>query len=151
MARRLSPAGVAFIQRFEAYRPIGYLPTPNDKPSAGWGHTGPDVAVGVHYTDEQCAAWFAIDVTWAEETVDQHAPEGITQNQFDALVSICFNIGRANFDASTLLADLDAGDDAAAADQFLRWDRQRGKVLPGLDVRREAERTLFDTPGEIAA
>jgi lysozyme len=148
--RRLSPAGAAFIQRFEAYRPVGYLPTPNDRPTAGWGHTGPDVQVGVHYSDEQCAAWFAADVEWAERVVDTHAPQGITQNAFDALVSLTFNIGAANFDASTLLRDLTAGDDVAAADEFLRWDRQRGQVLPGLDARREAERALFDTPGPVA-
>ena len=149
--RKLSPAGVAFIQGFEAYRPVGYLPTPNDKPTAGWGHAGRDVEVGVTYSLMQCAAWFALDVSWAEETVDTHAPEGISQNAFDALTSVCFNIGRANFDASTLLRDLDAGQTDAAANEFLRWDRQRGQVLPGLDARREAERALFDTPGPVAA
>ena len=151
MARRLSPAGAALIQQFEAYRPVGYLPTPNDRPTAGWGHTGPDVKIGVEYSREQCEAWFADDLAWAERAVDAHAPPGIAQNQFDALVSICFNIGAANFDASTLLEDVTAGNDVDAANEFLRWDKQRGVMLAGLERRREAERALFVTSGPVAA
>lgn len=149
MTRRLSPAGTAFIKSFEQLRLTAYLPTPNDVWSIGYGHTH-GVQMGDTCTLEQADAWFLQDVAWAENAVDAHAPQGITQNAFDALVSLAFNIGATNFDASTLLKDLGAGQDAQAADEFLRWDRQRGQVLPGLERRREAERAMFDTPSPAA-
>ncbi len=64
-----------------------------------------------------------------------------------ALVAFVFNVGAANFGASTLLKKLNAGDRASAADQFLAWDKARvnGVLQPlaGLTRRRRAERSLF--------
>jgi len=141
----LSDNGKEFIKSFETRQSVGYLPTPNDVPSAGYGHTGPDVELGVAYCDEQIDSWFNADVAWAVAAVNKHVGVPLTQNQFDALVSICFNIGQGNFDSSTLLKDLDEGDYTDAAAQFLVWDKQRGTVLRGLERRREAEQTLFET------
>lgn len=146
MPRTLSPAGRAFIQQWETLQPIGMLPTPHDKPTAGWGHCGPDVEVGVEYPHEQCQFWFSDDVAWAERAVDTHARPDLTQNQVDALISLCFNIGEPNFDASTLLRDINAMDDTDAAQEFLRWNKQGGVVLDGLTRRRKAESALFLTP-----
>lgn len=143
--RSLSPNGVTFIESWEVYRPVGYMPTAADRPTAGWGHTGTDVQVGVTYSRDQCEQWFDDDIGWAESTVDQHARQDLTQNQFDALVSICFNIGQGAFDASTLLRDVNASDDEDAENEFLRWDKQRGMVLSGLSRRRAAERDLYMT------
>ncbi|WP_312069487.1 lysozyme, partial [Acinetobacter sp.] len=67
----------------------------------------------------------------------------LSQNQFDALVSLTYNIGSTAFKNSTLLKKLNAKDYAGAADQFLRWNKGGGKVLKGLVRRREAERALF--------
>ena len=64
-----------------------------------------------------------------------------------ALVAFVFNVGSANFAASTLLRRLNAGDSAGAADQFLAWDKARVdgvlKALAGLTRRRKAERAMF--------
>jgi lysozyme len=68
---------------------------------------------------------------------------GITQNQFDALVSFDFNTGALH--RSTLLKLLNAGDKARAANEFLKWTRAAGRVLAGLTRRREEERKLFLT------
>ena len=148
MNMQLSLKGQAFIQGIETDQPVGMLPTPNDKPTAGWGHTGPDVQLGVAYPLSQRVQWFMQDIQWAVNTVNQHCTVPLTQNQFDALVSICFNIGAPNFDKSTLLKDLDSGDYADAASQFLVWDKQRGVTLPGLEKRRLAEKALFETAGD---
>jgi hypothetical protein len=67
----------------------------------------------------------------------------LTQNQFDALVSLVYNIGQTAFSNSTLLKKLNAKDYQGAADQFLRWNKGGGKVMKGLVRRREAERALF--------
>ena len=67
----------------------------------------------------------------------------MTQNQFDALVSLVFNIGGANFASSTLVKKFNAGDIQGAADQFPRWKNASGKEMKGLVRRRAAERELF--------
>jgi lysozyme len=71
----------------------------------------------------------------------------LTQNEYDALVCLCYNIGAGNFFKSTLVKMLKAGDDKAEiAQQFLRWDKSGGKPLAGLTRRRNAEAELFLTP-----
>jgi len=71
----------------------------------------------------------------------------LTQNEYDALVCLCYNIGAGNFFKSTLVKMLKAGDDKAEiAKQFLRWDKAGGKPLAGLTRRRNAEAELFLTP-----
>jgi lysozyme len=67
----------------------------------------------------------------------------LSQNQFDALVSLAYNIGTNAFKTSTLVKYLNALDYKAAADQFLVWNKAGGSVLKGLVRRREAERALF--------
>jgi lysozyme len=68
----------------------------------------------------------------------------LTQNEFDALVSLTYNIGAGNLASSTLVKMLKAGDDKAEiAKQFLRWDKAGGKPLAGLTRRRNAEAELF--------
>jgi len=69
----------------------------------------------------------------------------MTQGQNDAVVSFSFNVGLDQFADSTLLKKLNAGDYAGAANEFQRWNKGGGKVLPGLVKRREAERKLFES------
>lgn len=71
----------------------------------------------------------------------------LTQNEFDALVSLTYNIGAGNLASSTLVKMLKAGDSKSEiAKQFLRWDKANGKPLAGLTRRRNAEAELFLTP-----
>jgi hypothetical protein len=70
----------------------------------------------------------------------------VTSNQFSALVSLAYNVGIGALRGSTLLRLLNARDYAGAANQFPRWNRGGGRVLPGLVKRRAAERDLFLTP-----
>ena len=70
-------------------------------------------------------------------------PVELTQGQFDALVSFAYNVGSRALSTSTLLKKLNAGDIKGAADEFLRWNKSGGKVMPGLTNRRKAERALF--------
>ena len=66
------------------------------------------------------------------------------QGQFDALVSFIFNLGIGNFNKSTLKRRILAGaNDTAIANEFRRWNKAGGKVLPGLVARREAEAQLW--------
>ena len=67
----------------------------------------------------------------------------LTQTYFDALASLIFNIGVNAFKRSTLLKLLNVGKYIQAADEFLKWRKAGGKVVKGLEKRREAERRLF--------
>ncbi len=111
----------------------------------GYGHTGPDVHAGLTITQEQASDLLLQDVGTAVATVNRLVTVPLTQNQFDALVDFVFNLGSGNFAKSTLLRELNAGNTAAAAAQFLVWNRAGGVVLPGLTRRRQAEAELFET------
>ena len=141
----LGEQGKALIQSYERCELSAYLPTPHDVPTLGWGHTR-GVAIGDICTQEQADAWFAEDVAWAEECVNRAVRLLLSQQEFDALVSLCFNIGCPNFSGSTLvklLNETPADFDGASA-EFLKWDKQHGQVLAGLENRRKAEQELFN-------
>ena len=142
--RFLGQAGEALIKSFEKLRLTGYADE-GGVPTAGWGHTGADVTVGVTYTGGQAQVWFEQDIQHAEAVVDGTAPLSLSQNQFDALVSFAYNVGAGAYVHSTLLNLLKAGDSAGAAAQFLVWDHVDGQVSDGLLRRRQAEQALFLT------
>ena len=95
-------------------------------------------------TQEQAEAWFLEDVAWAEDCVNRSVTGVLTQNEFDACVSLCFNIGCRAFSGSTLVKLLNGHNFDAAALEFVKWNKQAGHVLAGLTRRREAEAELFD-------
>ncbi|MDB6144182.1 MAG: glycoside hydrolase family 24 [Pseudomonas sp.] len=70
----------------------------------------------------------------------------LTDNQFGALVSFVFNLGINNLRTSTLLQKLNQSDVAGASNEFGRWVKAGGQILPGLVQRRAAEQALFLTP-----
>ncbi|WP_334069855.1 lysozyme [Acinetobacter colistiniresistens] len=94
-------------------------------------------------TLDQAKAYFAHDLNRFETAVNSAVTVPVSQNQFDALVSLTYNIGENAFKGSTLLKKLNARDYQGAADQFLVWNRGGGKVMKGLVRRRDAERALF--------
>lgn len=140
----LGPRGEALIKGFESLRLEAYL---DEKgiPTIGWGHTGPEVHLGLIWTLDQAEAAFLRDTATAVAGVNRtvHAP--LAQNQFDALVSFTFNVGTDNEAHSTLVRLINAGQLEAAADEFPKWDHVGKKVSAGLDVRRHAERALWSS------
>lgn len=145
--------GVDLIKSFESLRLESYV-CPAGKLTIGYGHTGPDVQPGMVITEDQAEDLLRKDLAHSEKGVEAILLVPVTSNQFSALVSLAFNIGLVNFSKSTLLKLLDDGDTAAAAEQFLKWNKARvkGDLVPlaGLTRRREAERALFLTPDEEA-
>ena len=69
----------------------------------------------------------------------------MTQNQFDAMVLLCYNIGESGFARSSVVKNFNAGNLQKAADSFLLWNKAGGVVSKGLTNRREKERELFLT------
>lgn len=83
------------------------------------------------------------DLRAAIQTIEAEVKVPLTQNEEAALADFIYNVGAGNFDASTLLRLLNAGDYTGAAEQLLRWNQQHGVVLAGLVLRRQAEETEF--------
>jgi GH24 family phage-related lysozyme (muramidase) len=138
-----SPAGVALIQRFEQCRLTAYMPTPNDKPTIGWGATGADIKMGMTWTQAECDQRFAADLGKFAQGVSAVLTGETSQHQFDAMVSLAYNIGIGAFERSTLLRLHNTGDFDQADAQFAVWNKQAGKVLTGLVHRRAAEAAMY--------
>jgi lysozyme len=89
-------------------------------------------------TDEQVEELLQSDLKWCQDAVDNHVKVPLTQNQYDALYSLCFNIGETNFRKSTVLRKVNENDLKGAADAILMWNKP--EVLIN---RRKRERALF--------
>ncbi|MDS9989505.1 lysozyme, partial [Xylella fastidiosa] len=112
----------------------------------GYGETGNHVVPGLRLTNEQ-EADAMLRARLAKEfepAVRRYVRVPLKQHQFDALVSLSFNIGAGAFHRSTLLRKLNAGDVAGAAQQFHVWKWAGGRVQSGLIIRRATERALFE-------
>lgn len=128
------------ISNFEGFSPTAYQDVAGVW-TIGYGHTG-GVQPGDTRTHDEAMQDLADDVARAVRAVNTiQVP--LTQNQYDALVSLAYNIGNNAFLASTLVGLLNSGDYAGAANQFPRWNKAGGAVIQGLVNRRAAERETF--------
>lgn len=139
---KLGPKGAALIKSFEgckleAYKDGGGVWT------IGWGHTGPHIGPDIVWTQEEADSVFLSDVEKFEDCVEAAIEREVTQEQFDAMVSLAFNIGCKAFLGSTLVRLVNGGNVDAAAGQFVRWNKDNGQVIAGLTRRRLAEEQLF--------
>lgn len=94
-------------------------------------------------TLEQAKSYMKYDLIEFEHTVNSLVKVPLNQNQFDALVSLTYNIGSGAFKSSTLLKKLNLSDYKGAADQFDVWVNAGGKRMQGLANRRTKEKSLF--------
>ncbi|KIA79438.1 lysozyme [Chromobacterium amazonense] len=140
-----SSNGIQLIQQFEGLRLTAYQDSVGVW-TIGYGHTGPDVRAGLSISDSQATQLLSQDLRRFEQGVSNLVKVAINQNQFDALISFSYNLGLGNLQSSTLLRLLNQGDYRGAAGQFPLWDKAGGKVLPGLQKRRQAEQALFLSP-----
>lgn len=153
-----SQRGLDLIKSFEKFAPNLYL-CPAGKPTIGYGHVLRPSEKFNKISLPQADQLLRNDCGIVEiylNAIFPHPsplPEGegkkvcLNQNEFDALVSLVFNIGLGNFEKSTLLKRLRDGDKPRAAAEFLRWDKinQGGELVmsKGLHRRRCVERELF--------
>ena len=142
----VSHFGVDLICGFEGKRLIAY----DDGVGVwtiGFGTTvypnGIKVKKGDTCTEAQAKAYMAHDLKKFEDAVNNVVKVPLKQNQFDALVSLAYNIGTDAFSKSTLVKKLNANDIRGAADQFDVWVNAGGKRMQGLVNRRAKEKALF--------
>lgn len=142
----LSASGLAFIAGWEGkenkpYQDIVGVWT------VCYGSTGPHVRSGGVRTDAECQTMLREDAVRFEAAVARcSAPAVLNQNQYDAVVSLAFNIGTQGYCNSTLSRKLRAGDYAGASAEFPKWSYAGGRQVRGLLNRRTAEQALFNTP-----
>jgi lysozyme len=155
---KTSKAGIDLIKHFEGVRLKPYL-CPAMLWTVGVGHV---LYPEQHYlsldgrrhlplklehrrsfTEDEVNGILRNDLYRFESGVERLCGANLPQHQFDALVSFAFNLGLGTLQRSTLKMKLTRGDINGAADQFLRFNKAGGKILPGLQRRRVAERLLF--------
>lgn len=141
-----SEKGIALIKQFEGCKLTAYQDSVGVW-TIGYGWTQPvegkPIRAGMTIKQETAERLLKTGLVSYESDLSRLVKVGLTQGQFDALVSFTYNLGARSLSTSTLLRKINAGDYAGAADEFLRWNKAGGKVLNGLTRRREAERALF--------
>lgn len=157
---RISQQGINFIKSFESLRLQAYDDATGRAVPAGrraigtltigYGHTGSDVYPGQTITAAQADALLLSDLAQAESTVNTFVRVPVTQQMFDAMVSLAYNWG--GFSQSEFLKRLNSGNYQGAAQRMSEWP-VTGRVggqsvqMPGLVRRRQAEAALFISGG----
>lgn len=138
-------AAIKLIKQFESCRLKAYPdPATGAAPwTVGYGATGPKIGPATVWTQVQAEQDLMDRVDALGKFIDSEVTVQLTDEEKAALVSFTYNVGRGNFDHSTLRAKLNAGDIEGAAHEFLRWDMAAGKVMEGLLHRRQVEMAEF--------
>ena len=137
-ALTLSASALVGIAVHEGYRGEAYTPVKGDVPTIGFGTTA-GVKPGDRIEPVQALVRKLADVQRFEGALQQCVRVPLHQHEYDAFLSLAYNIGPGAFCGSTLARRLNAGDYAGACAEILRWDRFRGEPLRGLTLRRQAE------------
>lgn len=114
-----------------------------------WAGLTNGVHGGLCLSEAECIDKFRKELNIYENAVEKAVTATLSQNAFDACVSLTYNIGPEAFRKSTLVKLLNQGKYNQAAAQFARWNKAGGKVWPGLVRRRAAEAALFLEPMPI--
>lgn len=139
---RVSQDGIRFIKQHEGFSATPYSDVAGYS-TIGYGHCIKPGEKFERISEPQAEALLAEDLAAAEHCILRLVKAALSQNQFDALVSLIFNIGERAFQNSTLLRMINNGDFQGASAQFERWVYAGGKKQPGLISRRKAENILF--------
>lgn len=143
---RVGSAGLDLIKGFEKLRLTAYLDAVGIW-TIGYGHTRSALS-GMQISEARALMLLDQDLDIAESAINRLVRVPLKQNEFDALVSLVFNIGADAFKTSTILRLLnERADPARVAAEFMRWVYAKGKKLAGLERRRAAERLLFQGRG----
>ncbi len=155
MPRKVTREGLELIKKWEEKRLTAYKPLDHDNWTIGYGHTSaagePIVYQHMKISEAEAEEILKRDLVKFERVVNNLVEIGLTENQFNALVSLVFNIGETALRKSTLLKKLNAADLTGAQDQFRVWRKSGGKVVQGLVNRRAQEAALFGKGDFVAS
>ena len=136
----IAESTLSFITREEGSKNKAYKDS-KGLDTIGVGHLirpGEQHLLTATLSDQEVKDLLKNDLKWCSETVEDAVKVPLQQAQFDALYSLCFNIGPNAFKNSTVVRKLNAGDYKGAADAILMWNKPAV-----LEKRRKRERDLF--------
>ena len=145
---KLSQKGLELIKSFEGLSLKPYVCAGGIN-TIGYGNTyytnGKKVTLqDKPITKEQAEELLKHSLSTYEKAVDSFCRDDISQNQFDALVSFCYNVGTGALQKSTLIKKVNANPkDVTISDEFMKWNKANGRVLVGLTRRRQSESKLY--------
>jgi len=144
---KVSETGIRLTAKYEGFRRDPYLDAVG-VPTIGFGNTFYRDNTRVKMTDkpitEEKGRELLKDIIKGFEREVLKVMKRVNQNQFDAVLSLVYNIGVTAFIRSTLLKRINNNpNDPDIAYQFSRWDKAGGKVLLGLTRRRKEEAELY--------
>lgn len=137
-ALSLSASALVSIALHEGYRGEAYTPVKGDVPTVGFGATE-GVKAGDKTTPTRALVRLLADADAHSAGIKQCIKVPLYQYEFDAYSSLAYNIGVDNFCSSTLVVKLNDSDYSGACTQIKRWNRFKGRPLPGLTKRRMEE------------
>lgn len=148
---RISKAGEDIIKEFESLQLESYVDTKDKygEPiyAIGWGHTGlvdgNKIVKGQKITEQKAEELFLEDMKEFEKKVKHYVQVPLTQNQFDALVSMAYNVATANFVRMIEISELNKGIYEKVPDAMMHFNVSQGRILKGLTRRRKMEANLF--------
>ena len=140
---KISKNGIELIKCFESFSPKACKCLATEKYyTIGFGHYGVDVKENQTITKEQADELLQKDLEKFEQKVNKYNNVyNFNQNQFDALVSFCYNVG--NIDQLTAKGTRTIKE---ISEKILAYNKSGGKVIKGLTNRRKKEQELFNTP-----
>ena len=134
----LSAAALVGLALSEGFTDRAVQPLPGDKWTYGFGTTE-GVRPGDTITPPKALERKLREVQGFEGALKTCVTVPLAQGEYDAYVSLAYNIGSDAFCSSTLVRLLNAGDYAGACKQILRWDKFKGQPVRGLTLRRQRE------------
>ena len=137
-ALSLSGMGLVAIVMNEGYNSTAYIPVKGDVPTIGFGTTK-GVKLGDRTTPQNALKRALTDINQFEGALKKCVKVPLTQGEYDAYISLSYNIGSFAFCNSTLVKRLNAGRYEDACAEILQWDRFKGQKLAGLTKRRTEE------------
>lgn len=144
----VSASALVGIAQWEDYVEVAAPPVAGDVPTNGFGTTrnpdGTPVRLGDRTTPTRALVRLLADADEYARAVKRCAPVPMYQHEFDAYVSLTYNIGPSAFCSSTLARRLILLDYAGACEQIDKWVYFKGRKLRGLVNRRAQERALCE-------
>ena len=139
----VSDAGLTLVKHFEGYSPIVYEDAAG-YPTIGFGHLiEPGEKIQEPLLGDAAERLLQEDIAPKAAAVNARVAVPLFQGQFDAVVSWTYNLGEGALKSSTMLKKINAAQHKEVPTQIKRWNKAGGKVLKGLERRREAEAALY--------
>jgi len=135
---KLSAVALVALALYEGYTNNAIQPLPGDKWTYGFGTTE-NVKKGDTITPPKALERKINDITKFESALRQCVVVPLHQYEYDAYISLSYNIGSNAFCGSTLVALLNQEMYNEACEQVLRWDKFKGSAVRGLTIRRQSE------------